>query len=464
MDKLTKLVERLESIADRLETANIREKSAKLALKDNNISDFIQPSTMPTIDSALNAPLTKLSTLSAEIGSDVKKQCDLLVAAFKAESNFVQSSGSIAKPSESQLPNILKPCSEAIQKVIEYKDNNRSSANFNHLSAIAESVSALGWVAVPGNPSEYIGEMAEAGKFYTNRILKEYKDKDEKRVQWVHALMDVWNQLKAYTNTNYPAGLTWGSGGSTAPPAPPGGAPPPPPPPPPAPSQEQANAAGPDTKALFADINRGDAVSKGLRKVTDDMKTHKNPELRAPGAVPTAKKTAPPAIPTRPDKRISNQPQPKLEQTGNKWVVEHFTGNREVVVEVKEKKETVYIFKCVDSSIQLKGKVNSIVLDSCKKTSLLFDTVISTIDVINCQSVQVQVTGSMPTINIDKTDGCQVYLSEESKGVNIITAKSSEMNVLVPKGDGDYTEYPIPEQFRTNFVKGRLQTKVNSLD
>lgn len=44
----------------------------------------------------------------------------------------------------------------------------------------------------------------------------------------------------------------------------------------------------------------------------------------------------------------------------------------------------------------------------------------------------------MPTINIDKTDGCQVYLSEESKGVDIITAKSSEMNILIPKADGDF--------------------------
>lgn len=72
----------------------------------------------------------------------------MLVAAFKAESNFVQSSSSMAKPSESQLSDVLKPCSEAIQKVVEYKDNNRSSADFNHLSALSESVSALGWVAV----------------------------------------------------------------------------------------------------------------------------------------------------------------------------------------------------------------------------------------------------------------------------------------------------------------------------
>lgn len=49
-----------------------------------------------------------------------------------------------------------------------------------------------------------------------------------------------------------------------------------------------------------------------------------------------------------------------------------------------------------------------------------------------------QVLGKVPTISIDKTDGCQMYLSPESLDVEIISSKSSEMNVLVPKGNGDY--------------------------
>uniref|UniRef100_A0A5K3EH56 C-CAP/cofactor C-like domain-containing protein n=1 Tax=Mesocestoides corti TaxID=53468 RepID=A0A5K3EH56_MESCO len=284
--------------------------------------------------------------------------------------------------------------------------------------------------------------MIESGKFYSNRILKEYKNKDSNHVEWVNALMEVWNQLKSFVSANYPAGLTWGSGGgsaaaSSAPP------PPPPPPPPPAPAPSSGATAA-STDALFADINRGDAVTKGLRKVTDDMKTHKNPELRSAVAPATSKPKAP-AIPARPDQRKPTQPNPKLEFAGNKWFVENYVGNREIIIEAKEKKETVYIFKCVDSVVQVKGKVNSIVLDSCKKTSLLFDTVISSVDIVNCASAQVQVTGFMPTINIDKTDGCQVYLSEESKGVDIITAKSSEMNILIPKDNGEFVEYPIPE-------------------
>lgn len=50
----------------------------------------------------------------------------------------------------------------------------------------------------------------------------------------------------------------------------------------------------------------------------------------------------------------------------------------------------------------------------------------------------IQVLGNVPTISIDKTDGCQMYLSDKSLDVEIISSKSSEMNVLIPKGNGDY--------------------------
>ena len=49
--------------------------------------------------------------------------------------------------------------------------------------------------------------------------------------------------------------------------------------------------------------------------------------------------------------------------------------------------------------------------------------------------VALQVLGKVPTISVEKTDGCQMFLSEDSKAVEIITAKSSEMNVSIPSGD-----------------------------
>lgn len=48
--------------------------------------------------------------------------------------------------------------------------------------------------------------------------------------------------------------------------------------------------------------------------------------------------------------------------------------------------------------------------------------------------------GVAPTISIDNTAGCQLYLSKDSLESSITTAKSSEVNVLVPasEAEGDW--------------------------
>lgn len=51
----------------------------------------------------------------------------------------------------------------------------------------------------------------------------------------------------------------------------------------------------------------------------------------------------------------------------------------------------IYMFRCQDSTLVIKGKVNSIVMDSCRKSSVVFDSVVSSIEFVNCQSVQMQV-------------------------------------------------------------------------
>ena len=61
--------------------------------------------------------------------------------------------------------------------------------------------------------------------------------------------------------------------------------------------------------------------------------------------------------------------------------------------------------------------------------------------IILCLTLSQQVTGKCPTVSIDKTDGCQVFLSKASLQCEMITAKSSEMNICIPKvggAEGDY--------------------------
>ena len=51
--------------------------------------------------------------------------------------------------------------------------------------------------------------MNDAAMFYTNRVLKEYKDVDKKHVDWVKAYLSIWTELQAYIKEFHTTGLAW---------------------------------------------------------------------------------------------------------------------------------------------------------------------------------------------------------------------------------------------------------------
>lgn len=87
--------------------------------------------------------------------------------------------------------------------------------------------------------------------------------------------------------------------------------------------------------------------------------------------------------------------------------------------------------------------------------------VVAACEVVNSTSVEIQSNGIAPTIAIDKVDGCQLYLSEGSLSASITTAKSSEINVLVPgkTAEDDLVEHALPEQFLNTFRNGHFVTE-----
>merc|ERR1711962_524206 len=94
--------------------------------------------------------------------------------------------------------------SDKISEIQAFREKSRRSDFFNHLSAISESVSALGWVVVAPTPAPYIKEMNDAGQFYTNRVLKDWKEKDANHVAWVKAWIATLTELQGYVKKNPP--------------------------------------------------------------------------------------------------------------------------------------------------------------------------------------------------------------------------------------------------------------------
>uniref|UniRef100_A0A8C6PF42 CAP, adenylate cyclase-associated protein 1 (yeast) n=1 Tax=Nothobranchius furzeri TaxID=105023 RepID=A0A8C6PF42_NOTFU len=416
-------------------------------------------------DVIVSGPVAQYVSLSQQIGGDVQKHADMMKQAFSDQRKLLVTASSSQKPSDAVLTTLLQPVSKAIQQVQAFREQNRTSPFFNHLSAVSESVPALGWVAMAPKPGPYVKEMQDAAMFYTNRVLKDYKEKCVTSLP----VSCLRVQLTEAPPLSSPPQGVMASASAAPPSAPGGGCPPPPPPGPPPPPQDLSGPTGGDSgasnrNALFASINKGSDITRGLKHISDDQKTHKNPTLRNQGAAvrPGPKPFSSSPRPTGPAASTRTLP-PVLELEGKKWKVENQEGAQNLVISNTELKQVVYAFKCNQSTLQVKGKINSITIDSCKKMGLVFDDVVGIVEVINCRDVKVQVMGKIPTISINKTDGCHVYLSKDSLSCEIISAKSSEMNVLVPNKDGEFTELPVPEQFKTIWDGQKLVTTATEI-
>ncbi len=93
--------------------------------------------------------------------------------------------------------------------------------------------------------------------------------------------------------------------------------------------------------------------------------------------------------------------------------------------------------------------------------ALVFDSVVAGVDVVNSTSCKVQVTRSVQTVTIDKCAGTQLILNRESLGAEVVSAKSSELNIIVPGAtdDDEFKEHPIPEQFVSKFDGKKWHTE-----
>uniref|UniRef100_A0A673TI60 Adenylyl cyclase-associated protein n=1 Tax=Suricata suricatta TaxID=37032 RepID=A0A673TI60_SURSU len=406
MAEMQDLMERLERAVSRLESLSAESHRRPGGCEGvNGVSGGVAPS-VEAFDKLMNSMVAEFLQKSRILAGDVETHAEMVHSAFQAQRAFLLMASQYQQPQEKDVAALLKPISEKIQEIQTFRERNRGSEMFNHLSAVSESIPALGWIAVGPVASTSVSSILSPG---------------------------------------------------------PGLPPPPPPPPPPGPpplfeNEGRREEPSPSRSALFAQLNQGEGITKGLRHVTDDQKTYKNPSLRAQGGQVSSPTKSPSPGSRPPPSPPAQKHAPVLELEGKKWRVEYQENRPDLVISETELKQVAYIFNCNKSTLQMKGKINSITIDNCKKFGLVFDNVVGIVEVINSKDIQMQVMGKVPTISINKTEGCHIYLSEDALDCEIVSAKSSEMNVLIPQ-DGDYREFPVPEQFKTAWDGSRLVTE-----
>ncbi|XP_047336569.1 cyclase-associated protein 1-like [Impatiens glandulifera] len=465
---MEKLIERLESAVVRLEAHSSRIQPR--GFPETGGDDCSTDPSIIAFGDLITQSIGRLLTTAEKIGGNVLDVTQVLAEAFSVQKDLVSKIKRTPKPDSGGMSDFLKPLNDVITKCTRLCEGKRCD-NFNHLKAVSDSLTALAWIAFSGKncgmamPIAHVEESWQAAEFYNNKILVEYKSKDPNHLEWAKSLKELYvPDLRDYVKTYYPLGPVWSTTASIGGPGTGAGAGSAPAPPPSAAfisktssssssQQPKAAAGGAGMGAVFQDISSGKSVTAGLRKVTDDMKTKNRTDNK--GLVEKER-----GIISSP--RVASKVGPaKLElQMGRKWVVENQIGNKSLVIEECDSKQSIYVYGCKDSVLQVKGKVNNITVDKCTKMSVVFMDVVAAFEIVNSNSLEVQCQGSAPTISIDNTSGCQLYLSKESLETSISTAKSSEINLLVPgpNPDDDWPEHPLPYQFIHVYKDGQFLT------
>ncbi|XP_013622735.1 PREDICTED: cyclase-associated protein 1-like [Brassica oleracea var. oleracea] len=419
-------------------------------------------------DDLISQCVGRILTAAERIGGPVLDVTKIVAEAFAAQKELLIRIKQTQKPDMAGLAGFLKPLNDVTMKA-DAMTQGRRNDYFNHLKAASDSLSALAWIAFTGKdcgmsmPIAHVEESWQMAEFYSNKVLVEYRNKDADHVDWAKALKELYLPgLRDYVKSHYALGPVWNASGKPV--SAPAKAPPGAPAPPPAPSASlfSSESSKPSSSsnqkqgmsAVFQQLSSG-SVTSGLKKVTDDMKT-KNRADRS-GAVSAVEKET--RTTTKP--AVSKTGPPKMElQMGRKWAVENQIGKKDLVISECDSKQSVYVFGCKDSVLQIQGKVNNITIDKCTKMGVVFTDVVAAFEIVNCTNVEVQCQGSAPTVSVDNATGCQLYLNKDSLKTAITTAKSSEINVMVPGAspDGDWVEHALPQQYNHVFTEGKFET------
>jgi len=153
--------------------------------------------------------ITPYLELSQKIGGPVNEQAQLVQKAVKLETDLIAKAGGQKKPADAELQKLLGPISELMVKVAEIKEKNRGHQNWNHLSTVSEGIQILGWVAVEPKPGPFAKDAIGGSEFWSNKILKDFKGKDESQVNWVKGFNGFLKAIPPYIAQYHTTGLAW---------------------------------------------------------------------------------------------------------------------------------------------------------------------------------------------------------------------------------------------------------------
>jgi len=438
----------LSQILARLENIEL---SLNISGGGGNSGGVELPRSMKAFDAYIQTCLDPFVAICDKLGDDASVFGKITADAWGEMRNFLMVATVCKEPSQAGVQPLLQGI---ISKMKEMGGAIKRNDWELHGKVLQEGMSSLNWLLIKPAPRDYVESSIGGCDFNANKIRTKYKGNDDNQIAFCNLYKEVIKGLVDYIKEYHTTGVSWNKkpdaidvadykGGSTpaaAAAAPPKAAAPAPTP---VPAAAAAPAPGARPVNLFASISKGADITAGLKKVTKDQQTWRAEYSagEAPPPAPVALKK----VPVKPKNDAPKGP-PRLEfvNAEKKWYIENQTGP--VEIQIEDNKPRVFIYGCIGAKVQIKGKCTSLIIDTCKKTEVVFETAMASCEVVNSQRMNVHVLNNVASVSIDKTDGIVIHLSETAMDTEVVTSKSSEMNISWMEGE-ELKERPIPEQF-----------------
>ena len=363
----------------------------------------------------------------------------------------------------------------------------------NYEKALAEMMDVFNWPTQAGEigPCAYVASGEGSVEYHANRCRVEYKGTEHKalHMQYCNGVRDMIRSLKKFILINGMKSKFKWSGSADLSSFAPSSAPAttaaatdkkveeptkkePEKKAAPKKKAEPAPADAMDMGALFAELNKGGAITKGMKKVTDDMKVYKNTKLRKAGGFKAGevKKKKPVKKKSAAKKKL---PPPKCEyvRMQRMWYVENQIDGSKSEVEFKNKNESGYLYKCQKgSTITFKGKGKSIQIVNCEGATLIFDDLVAGVELTNCKKMKIIAKGQCQMFRFDKSDSILTYLMDPKNvaEVQFACTMCGELNVDFPDPKDPQNEtitkaIPTVFEHKIDTTNGKIVSHVSHL-
>lgn len=163
-------------------------------------------------DAYVKASLIPLAQTCDDL-KGLKNTGDLLQEAWEGIRTIIVLASRSKMPSEEEIPHQLAPHLESIQKAVQGIRDIKVDKEFDrHQKAIIEMLACLSWVlmrAPKALPVSMVKETLSSAEFWSNRIRKDFKGKDDKQIAFCDNIKKALTGLVEYIEEYHKIGLAF---------------------------------------------------------------------------------------------------------------------------------------------------------------------------------------------------------------------------------------------------------------